>query len=359
MKTPVLAALLAAVTAGSAFAAAATGPEPAAPVPAIGLSGGSAHPARQPMRLAQASDAAFRVNQLEERVRVLNGQIEELNFQILQMQETLRRMQEDNEFRFQELEEKHGAAGGSRTRLGKLQPSERNNDARPSGGNEAARVNPSDTGATDTAAGPRVTADGVEIYEGSDGEAENTGLIPGSLGTITFDADGNIIDTNVGAPIDLTSRVTRPGGAAPQQGSQGQLASLSLPEDPDQLYQLGYGFIQAGEYGQAEEVFATFAERFPNNARLPEARFWHGESLYAQGDYEQAARIFLDTHRDHPDSRLGPQTLLKLAASLAGMDQRELACATYAEVPIKYPQMTNAVRSNLESGQRAAKCTTN
>ena len=34
----------------------------------------------------------------------MNGTIEELNFQVLQMQEQIRKMQEDNEFRFQELE---------------------------------------------------------------------------------------------------------------------------------------------------------------------------------------------------------------------------------------------------------------
>ena len=46
-----------------------------------------------------------RILQLEEQLRQLNGRIEELNFQMLQMQETLRRQQEDNEFRLQQLEE--------------------------------------------------------------------------------------------------------------------------------------------------------------------------------------------------------------------------------------------------------------
>ena len=52
--------------------------------------------------MAQAGDP--RVTQLEEQIRKLNGTVEELNFQVLQMQEQMRKMQEDNEFRFQELE---------------------------------------------------------------------------------------------------------------------------------------------------------------------------------------------------------------------------------------------------------------
>ncbi len=46
----------------------------------------------------------MRVQQLEEQLRQLNGRVEEMSFQLLQMQEQLRKAQEDNEFRFQELE---------------------------------------------------------------------------------------------------------------------------------------------------------------------------------------------------------------------------------------------------------------
>jgi TolA-binding protein len=59
---------------------------------------------RDSLFLAQAGDPLFRIGQLEEQVRNLNGRIEELGFQLLQMQEQMRQMQEDNEFRFQELE---------------------------------------------------------------------------------------------------------------------------------------------------------------------------------------------------------------------------------------------------------------
>src|SRR5690606_10364014 len=68
-------------------------------------------PRADPVQYAQATDP--RVAQLEEQVRQLTGTLEELNFQILQMQDQLRRMQEDNEIRFQELEQKRSDAGGA------------------------------------------------------------------------------------------------------------------------------------------------------------------------------------------------------------------------------------------------------
>ena len=66
-------------------------------------------PPAESTQLQQCFDLLARMQQLEEQIRLLNGQIEGLTFQLTQMQEIVNRMQEDNEFRFQQLE---GGAGG-------------------------------------------------------------------------------------------------------------------------------------------------------------------------------------------------------------------------------------------------------
>ena len=52
-----------------------------------------------------------RVQQLEDQVRTLTGQIEGLQFQLTQMQELIQKQNDDNEFRFQQLE----GGGGKKT----------------------------------------------------------------------------------------------------------------------------------------------------------------------------------------------------------------------------------------------------
>ena len=71
----------------------------------------------QPLVQVQASEAG-RVGQLEEQIRSLNGRIEEMSFQLLQMQEQIRKFQEDNEFRFQDLE---GGKSGATQKNGALE----------------------------------------------------------------------------------------------------------------------------------------------------------------------------------------------------------------------------------------------
>ncbi len=79
--------------------------------------------ADRPVVLAQSSDAEVRLQQLEDEMRQLNGRIEEMSYQLLQIQEQIRKTQEDNEFRFQQLEKKGG--GGTTTRRRRLDEEER------------------------------------------------------------------------------------------------------------------------------------------------------------------------------------------------------------------------------------------
>ncbi len=289
----------------------------------------------KPLQLAQSNDAAFRINQLEEEMRALNGKVEDMTFQLLQLQEQIRKMQEDNEFRFQELE-KRGDAGSA--------ASADENKVAQSGDESLGKSKPSDqtgeSGGSDGDLNDTLTA---EILDGKEAvqPEKKLGEPPISLGTLTFDGDGKLVDSNVGKPIDLTGK---------------QPDVVDLPQDPQQLFDLGYQYVQAGEYQQAEEVYQRYVADYPGAEKESEAKFWLGESLFSQGKYEEAAKIFLENHKQSPDSPLGAQNLLKLGVSLAGLDQRELACATYAEVPKKYPKLSNSVRKRVEVEQRAAKC---
>jgi len=298
-----------------------------------------------PVIRVQATDADYRVSVLEEQVRQLNGRIEELNFQLLEMQEFIRRMQEDNDFRFQQLEEKQGNLGS-----GSSQTAKTDND----GFIRLEKPEPSDQEVAKTRSGGETvsnttkrTIDGVEIYDGEPGVDTN---LENTLGTIQFDANGNIIDSSLGKPLDLTAGLQDSGINNP--------ANL-LPSDPDALFQVGYDFVQTGRYEDAERALISFSEQHSGHPRLPEARFWLGESYLGRGDFRNAAEVYLNAHKNWPNSKFGAQSLLKLGVSVAGLNQRELACATFAEVLQKYPDASRAVKRSVAFEQRAAKCAIN
>ncbi|WP_420961289.1 tol-pal system protein YbgF [Brucella sp. IR073] len=289
---------------------------------------------------AQVADP--RVSQLEEQVRNLTGKIEELNFQILQMQEQMRKVQEDNEFRFQELEKnKRSDAGGRQDRAvasaSRAANGEASGDASP-----AAPASPS-------ASGSSASADSIAIDP--QGTSNGTGIPPRSLGSIRFDANGNVI----GETMDEAA--TQGSGPAPSVPAGGNtIAALPETDNPNELYKFAYQNILSGDYRAAEKGFREHIKRYPADPMTSDARFWLGESLYGQERYPEAATVFIDTQRDYPDSKRGAENLLKLGMTLSKMKDHEVACATFAEVPVRYPGASQAVLKRVTEERAKNRC---
>ncbi|HEY4191859.1 MAG TPA: tol-pal system protein YbgF, partial [Mesorhizobium sp.] len=143
-----------------------------------------------PTQLAQTDGAG--VTGLEEQIRQMNGKIEELNFQVLQMQEQIRKQQEDNEFRFQQLEQGAPAGGQKKSDAGATAPAagaasvaQAPATATPPGGGESVEDVIVDSG----------TGDPGTLIPGS-GNDGATGAPPKNFGTITVDKNGNVVDAN-------------------------------------------------------------------------------------------------------------------------------------------------------------------
>jgi tol-pal system protein YbgF len=330
---------------GSALSQESRVPDPAStvPTPQIGLPGvfGSGN-SSEGFRVAQAGDP--RVSALEEQIRQLSGTIEELNFQVLQMQEQLRKMQEDNEFRFQELEQKKSGArtGDTNRSLATAAPSAGSGAAGPA--------------TTPTEARPDATAAAPGTAQGGRGEP------PKTFGTIVFDADGNVKGGSVGDQMSAGAPVAGQAGT-PATGQEGappaggdQVAALPATDDPDELYRNSYEFILSGDYKTAEAGFRDHIARFPADPKAADARFWLGESLLGQQKYRDAAEIFLAASKDYPSSKKGPEMLLKLGISLAGLKQRDVACATFGEVGKRYPNASAQLKERVKKEQAAAAC---
>ncbi|WP_245411749.1 tol-pal system protein YbgF [Phyllobacterium leguminum] len=284
---------------------------------------------------AAAQGADPRVSQLEEQVRSLTGKLEELNFQILQMQEQMRKVQEDNEFRFQELEKsKRSDAGSRQDRAVASATRETKGEASQDASSAAPVASASDS------------ADSMAIEPQS--ASPEHGLPARSLGSIRFDANGNVI----GETMDEAA--TRGSGAVPAGGNA--IASLPETDNPQDLYQLAYQSILAGDYRAAETAFREHVKRYPADPSTADARFWLGESLYGQERYPEAATVFIDTQRDYPDSKRGAENLLKLGMTLAKMKDQEVACATFAQVPTRYPGASQAVLHRVTEERAKNSC---
>ena len=192
--------------------------------------------------------------------------------------------------------------------------------------------------------------------------------------------DGAGIDsgTQAGAPIDLSTLAAgvnpTPGGlAAPapagdpalpaaQGAPAAQTAGLPVAP-PGQLggnardeYDAAYGYILTGDYDAAEKRFQAWLAAFPGDALAGDAQFWLAESYLQQGKAREAATAFLNLHKSNPQSSKAPDALMKLGMSLARLGETEAACATLAEVGLRYPNASATVASRVNDEIRRNKC---
>lgn len=262
---------------------------------------------------AQIADP--RILQLEEQVRQLTGQIEELNFQFLQLQEDQRKKQEDIEYRLQQLEDPSATMPVS--------------------------AEPQKQGAADPVAVP-----GVQQNKTAAAEAPSRGVPPRNLGSITVTEGGDVLGTS----IDFSAQSV-------EKSIDGtQVASLGGALNPEELYQTGYSHVLEGDYGFAEEVFAKFVDTYPDDPLAADARFWLGESLLAQGRFEEALDQYIEVRTRYPDAVKAPDTMLKIGTIMAALGNREVACATFDDALKSQLNMSDLLRKSIGTERQKNQC---
>jgi tol-pal system protein YbgF len=284
---------------------------------------------------AQSVDTELRVQQLEEQLRQLNGRVEEMSFQLLQMQEQLRKTQEDNEFRFQELE-------GGKKKSSLEKPADQDT-ANNTSGDQTPEVQPGE--------------DAAQLDQPLDdsGNSVDMGTPPIDLGKLKVDENGNVLGAQEGDPNAVaTQELPPPDTSTVDQGEQ--TAALDPKSSDGDQYQSAYEQVLAGDYASAEAGFAAFIAAHPESKRIADANFWLGEAQYSQGKFNDAAKTFLNAYKTYGKSEKAPEMLLKLAMSLAALDSRDTACATLRQVARSYPKASRAIISKVASEQKRLSC---
>ncbi len=268
--------------------------------------------------LAQdAADTSVRVNRMENQIRQLSGQIETLQFENRKLADQLKRFQEDVEFR---LSERGGARPAAPAAATPGQPA------------ASQPLRPRRNDAFDPSTQPAA---------------------PGAPRTL-----GGILDDGgpgSGQPLDVSGG-RLPQGTLPQPVRGPQSAVATATGTPKDAYDAAYGAITARQYEDAEQGFRQFLQSHPRDRLVPNATYWLGESYFRRSRHKDAAEQFLKVTTDHGRSAIAPDAMLKLGMSLNALGARDQACATYAQVSVKYPQSSSNVRQGVEREQRRARC---
>ncbi|HEY6994660.1 MAG TPA: tol-pal system protein YbgF [Xanthobacteraceae bacterium] len=306
------------------------------------FSGGGERGAAGTDQTAQMSapDLVVRLERLESQIRQLTGAIEQLQFRNQQLEAQVRRMQEDNEYRLQELGSKGAAHSTTHPRPQGLPPPGPAAATGRRGDAFDPTQNPNAPGAPHTLGS--INAPGGQPSEGGEPAVAASG--------------GRVAH----APLDLATQGP-PAGAMPGQpprgpAAGGALATLPPSQTPRDEYDLAYGYVLRKDYALAADGFRSFLSKYPDDRLVGDATFWLGESLFQRQQYRDAAEAFLNVSTKYESIAKAPDALLRLGQSLAALGEKEAACASLGEVLRKFPRASASVRQGVEREQKRARC---
>jgi tol-pal system protein YbgF len=322
-------------------------------------------PAGAQVAQSGGNDVGSRIDRIESALRQLTGTIEDLQHQNQMLQMQLKRMQDDTEYRLQQLGSRGGAPGAVPSRAMPSQGPANMPPAAATPGNRSDLFDPSQH--PNAPGAPRVL--GTEAGAAPAQNATNEPPVGAPGGR------------DVGAPLDLQTMAgsapaqpnTPMASAAPMAPSQmapaqmppparnvstpgTQLATLPPTASPQDEYDMAYGYILHKDYALAEQAFRDFLRKYPDEKQVADAQYWLGESMFQRQRYRDAAESFLAVSTKYEHSGKAPESLLRLGQSLAAMNQKEAACATLAEVGRKFPRATASVKRGVTQEQKRAHC---
>lgn len=294
----------------------------------------------------------LRVQRLEDQIRQMNGQIQQMQYDNHRLEDQLRKFQDDVDYRFQE---------GGRGRL-------RHEDS----GAAAAPVPPaSDAGAPETSAPSRGDAFDPSSDPNAPGAPHPLGSTPEYTGAPPGEAPPETAERDPDAPLDLPSAGFRTApdadasthppsqpetSGAPATTPGGTVIASREGNPVKEEFDVGLGYFRQKDYDSAEKSFSAFLEKNPKSRWTSDALYYLGETYYQRGRPREAAEQYLKISTNYAESSHAPEAMLRLGESLQALGAKEQACATFSEVPHKYPNASAALKAGAEREAKRAQC---
>ena len=311
------------------------------------------------------SDMQVRILKLVQLVAQLTGQVEELQFRNAGMDRQLQQLQDDLSLRVTAVEQ---ALHGAEIAIPELAPQP-----------AATSLMTSDLVAAPP--GPVVDPNApLSRPVAKQPETAPVVLSPTQSGSASSGSSGFVLHTDSsGKP--LPPDPNQPAAPAPAQSASvpaapkptaapppAPVASASVGTDqadfavelpggtPKEQYDFAISLLIRQDYGRAEVALRDFVKKNSKDPLAANAQYWIGESLYARGDYQQAAMEFMNGYQNYGKSAKGPDNLLKLGMSLAAVNQVSGACTAFRSITKEFPNADDKVRRQAQAQRTKLKC---
>jgi tol-pal system protein YbgF len=126
--------------------------------------------------------------------------------------------------------------------------------------------------------------------------------------------------------------------------------------DPKVAYANARKLMMDGDYPSAAAAYQDYVDHYGKQPNAPEARYWLGETKYAQEDYAGAAVAYIAAIHGWPQTAWGADADVKLALSLLALNKPTQACQALGEFDRHYAKASAAEKARADGARVKAKC---
>ncbi|MCF8468205.1 MAG: tol-pal system protein YbgF [Sneathiella sp.] len=258
-----------------------------------------------------------RINALEAEQRRLTGVQEEASFKINQIGTRLDKLVKDVDFRLTDIERKLGGPGGA----------------------PLAAISGSESVTAPIETTPQTSGPVVIGGESLPGGSKVLGTLAAPAGASTAASTGTAAATSPTA----TASASPTGSVLPAGSASDQ-------------YNYAISLVRADRYDEAQVAFTEFMKLHKDDELAGNAQYWLGETYYVRGDFPNAASAFFEGYQNYPNSSKAADNLLKLGMTLGRMDQKQEACATFAQMDKQFDKLPSRLASTAAREKQKLGC---
>ena len=249
----------------------------------------------------------LKLSEIESQFQQLTNRFEEINFKLDKLSNRLSKVQADNQFRFQDIENALISGDGVK----KLSE--------------------------------KTTNENIDILPGSSE--------PQDLGSVSYkDTETNETTQKIQSVETTASIVTE----------NYQADDKILPDEaPDKQYEFATSFLKVGDYPTAERAFREFVLSNPDHELAGNAQYWYAETFRIRQLYTDAASAYLEGYQKYPKGDKAPINLLKLGVSMVQIGEKDQGCKMINGVEKQYPKANQSVIQKAKYESQKFECNQN
>lgn len=132
--------------------------------------------------------------------------------------------------------------------------------------------------------------------------------------------------------------------------------ATATPKGPVPSFTDGRNKLLAGDFDGADSALRAYVEGNPSGKDVAEAQYWIGEIAYVRGGYKDAAGSYVAALKAAPNGVRAPEAMVKLAASLRELGQKDQACSTLTEFSKRFPKPAPLLLDRAALERKRASC---